>query len=390
MGHKVTLVAPRPQRALCMNVAPGVQLTLTPDSTRLGLPRAGSAVLMIPAVLRLRKSNVLYLRSSPGTLLLALLARLKRFRWLVVECNSWLADDTKLLGVPSGLSKIVCWLQVAEMRLGDKVRVVTPNLRKLVCENGVAAKNTAIIGNGTDTEIFRPLDRLQCRRSLGLDPRSRVIAFVGNLWPAIDLATVFEALSLLRERETMMRLVVVGDGVGRRGFERMANHFLGADSGVQFLGSISPEATNEALNAADVAIAPFTKMRNERTGLAPLKLCDYASVGLPCVASAIAGVTELGSEPWMFLAEPENPQSFALALIRALSADKAVIGVEARAYALRHFQWGRVASDISAICQESRRATASVRHEVPIGAASTSEHSHQIENPIRLGFVIRR
>jgi glycosyltransferase involved in cell wall biosynthesis len=219
-------------------------------------------------------------------------------------------------------------------------------MKSLLVDNGVEPSKIRVIDNGTDLNTFKPLDQSMCRQELGLPNQGTVLGLVGNLWGALDLRTVFSAMKLMSEQGRITMLAVVGDGPARADFESLSQELLGIDPPVRWFGAKSPEFANKVLNAADVVLAPFTISRNTVTGLAPLKIRDCAAAGLRCVASRVAGIDMLGSEDWVFLAEPEQPAAFAAAIIQALGTDASSAQSAARRFATEHFDWRLAAEDI--------------------------------------------
>jgi glycosyltransferase involved in cell wall biosynthesis len=354
-GHRVSLVVPRPPGAPVMAVAPSVTFVATPPTRRLGIPGAAASLLMLRALWRARRADAIYVRSSPGTLPLAAAARLLASGAVVVETNGWFADELGAMGYRDRIVGLARRVQVCEGRLADRVRVVTDNIKAKFVAAGVAAERIAVIPTGTDTRNFLPLDRSAACHHLGLAPDRRRLVFIGNLWPAIDLVTVFRAMDLLRRRGVDLELVVVGDGTGRAALEQAAAEILGRPPPVRFLGSRGPSEANVALTAADVAVAPFSRARNESTGLSPLKIRDYAAAGAVTVATAVSGIRELGDEPWLMLAEAEDPASFASAIERALAVDAASARRRAREYAEARFDWSYVVSEIVFVVADACR-----------------------------------
>jgi glycosyltransferase involved in cell wall biosynthesis len=349
LGHAVTLISPAPRRPIGQSLVGGVELR---HAGRAGRPPWLNALNALPMALAIWRSKPrgkrLYLRSGPATAVLAALARAAGVSHVVAEYNGWLADEIDALGYPRALSRLARVLQRAEARRADRVRVVTSGLKAVLIAEGIEEAKVAVIGNGTDIGQFRPLDPARCRAELGIAGDGPVLAFVGNLWPVVDLDVVFEAMSILVRRGRETRILIAGDGVRRVPFERKARALLG-EGGARFLGHLSPERTNLLLGAADVAVAPFHRRRNERIGLSPLKIRDYAAAGRPCVATDLGGIDALRGEPWMFLARPGCAPAHADAIAAALAADRAGMCRSARAYAERHFDWSVVARQVSAL-----------------------------------------
>jgi glycosyltransferase involved in cell wall biosynthesis len=354
LGYDITVMAPRIRGPTVLAFGPSLRVVFTVPTRQYSLPGAVASLLMLPALWRARRADAIYVRSSSGTLVLAMAARLFGTKTIIVECNGWLGDELQIMGVPSAGVRLVRWMQLREALLADRVRVVTDSLRAKFVACGVPQDRLTVIPTGTNTDNFRPLDRQDARRILSLDPGGRYLIFIGNLWPAIDLGTVFEAMSILRARGQDLHLLVVGDGASRADLEAQARRCLGSNPSVTFLGSRAPQDANVALCAADVAVAPFARSRNESTGLSPLKIRDYAAAGAIIVSSAVAGIRELGGEPWLVLVEPEDPALFATGIEAALAIDGVAAGRRARDYALANFDWSHVVFEVANLIDAAR------------------------------------
>ena len=148
-----------------------------------------------------------------------------------------------------------------------------------------------------------------------------------------------ERLSATRPK---LQFLIIGDGVSRRNFETASGH-----NTVRWLGSLPQAAANEVIAAADVAIAPFVSARNERIGLSPLKLCDYAAAGRVVVATALPGIVDLAGQPWLHLAKAHDARSYARTIVSALDGDRRAAEISARAYAEANFGWDSVARQVA-------------------------------------------
>lgn len=67
-----------------------------------------------------------------------------------------------------------------------------------------------VIPCGVDLSLFQPVDRLEARRRLGLDPAKRYILFAGNTWDSRKrFPLVREAASIVTSRHSDVELVTV-------------------------------------------------------------------------------------------------------------------------------------------------------------------------------------
>jgi glycosyltransferase involved in cell wall biosynthesis len=180
-----------------------------------------------------------------------------------------------------------------------------------------------------------------------VDADAELLVFVGNLWPAIDLDTLFQAAAMLANERPRLQIMIVGDGVSRNRFEATARIVLGEKVPVRWMGSQSTISVNDALAAADVAIAPFIAARNARIGLSPLKLYDYAAAGRVVVATSLPGIVDISPQPWLHLAAPHDACNYAQAIRDALTVDREKAERQARTFAEQHFGWETVAARVA-------------------------------------------
>ncbi len=350
LGVKITLVAPRPIGELAVSITDvDVQCHYTPNLTQWRLPNSLNALAQLAAVWRFRKKKRLYLRGSSLSLPLMAFARLVGFRPIVLEVNGWIFDEIVSLGHGKLLAWLFEFLQTMEANLAHNIRVVTPGLGQVLKEKQIQSDKIKTIGNATNLQVFHPLEKNTCRSMLSLAPDKPYLAFVGNLWPPIDLEVIFKAMKHLEdsgdEHADEIELLIVGDGVSAGALRDKARS-VGVEARVHFLGSRSPEQANVVLGAADFAIAPFHVSRNERIGLSALKLFDYAAAAKPIVASDISGIREFSDQPWIRLFTPGDSDACAKAISSFFTTDLQQVGGQARLYAEGNFGWDRRAEEI--------------------------------------------
>jgi glycosyltransferase involved in cell wall biosynthesis len=348
-GWSVTLLAPVPARVYVVPLETSIVVSPLQSPRVVGLPGSIASLLVPKQLWSLRHADVIYIRSAPGSVVATISAIVLGRGRCVVEFNGWISEEAKLLGSRRLVTKVLGWAQMLEARKADVVRVVTAPLGARAVAAGARQDRVHVIPTGTDLKVFRPLDRAECRRALSLDPERPIAAFLGNLWPAVDIDTMVQSIALLRNRGVDIQLLVVGDGVNRGRLEELVAHTPDLATVVRLLGALKPEDANVVLGATDVALAPFVSARNEAIGLSPMKIRDYASAGKATVATAFRGIADLADEPWLFLAEPENVECFASAISMALSADSASIGNAARNCAVQRFGWSTVVNEIEAM-----------------------------------------
>src|SRR5438132_4037980 len=136
-----------------------------------------------------------------------------------------------------------------------------------------------IVPNGIDSSRFSPQhEALPAART----PGQETILFVGRLESRKGFPTLLDAYARLRRQRSDARLVVVGDGPMRWGYEAEARGREIPD--VEFCGHVSAELLPRYYASADVFCAPATG--RESFGIV---LVEAMACGVPVVASDIAG-----------------------------------------------------------------------------------------------------
>ncbi|MGD9891738.1 MAG: glycosyltransferase family 4 protein [Dehalococcoidia bacterium] len=166
-----------------------------------------------------------------------------------------------------------------------------------------------IIPNGVDVERFAtPVPR----PATPVGEQQPYILFVGRLEERKGLPTLIEAFALLKRNHPTLRLVVVGDGGRRAGYEQwVKDHGLGD---VHFAGRASASDLAGYYQHAAVYCAPNTG--NESFGIV---LLEAMAAGCPVVATDIEGFASVitdGDDG--LLVPPRNPGAMADALARVL------------------------------------------------------------------------
>ncbi|HEX6276476.1 MAG TPA: glycosyltransferase family 4 protein [Polyangiaceae bacterium] len=177
---------------------------------------------------------------------------------------------------------------------------------------GVPPERIDIVRNGIDRATFRPRDRAEARRALGLDRDVPLVLYVGHVTRekgAFDLVRAYAA-GTPRVRES--RAVFVGDGAGLEECRAIASE-LGVHA--TFVGARPHEEIATWLAACDLLALPSW---NE--GMPNVVLEALAS-GRPVVATRVGGIPDVvASETLGALVPPRQPEALAAALERVLSS----------------------------------------------------------------------
>jgi colanic acid/amylovoran biosynthesis glycosyltransferase len=142
-------------------------------------------------------------------------------------------------------------------------------------------------------------------------PREKVekLYCAARLAPEKGFEFLIEAVKILVDRKCDVELRIVGDGPDRNALERMARD-LGVLNRVHFLGPLDEAAKMRELYEADLFVLPSLA-----EGL-PSSITEAMAVGVPVIATNIAGTSELvEQERTGLLVRPSDPQALANAIV---------------------------------------------------------------------------
>ena len=180
---------------------------------------------------------------------------------------------------------VVSFITKFNLRHARTVITVTRELREYLM--GIGVKDIAVIPNGVDTYVLRPLPISEAKSSLGL--KGTVLGYVGSLEHWVDLEMVIAALPRLD-----VTLLVVGPGLftdyGER-IKRMAED-LGVAERVVFTGAVPYQELSRYISAMDIGLNPL-KMMKKNEYAAGGKVFNYLACGRPVLSSRMVSLERL-------------------------------------------------------------------------------------------------
>ena len=208
----------------------------------------------------------------------------------------------------------------------------------------------SLVPCGVDTRTFRPVDRREARKALGLPDRPTVV-YVGRLVPRKGVDTLVEAFTLLPGRLDARLLVVGGEPGGSPEVERLAAlaHKLELAGRVTFTGSRPQWELHRYYSAADAAVSV---PHYEPFGMTPLEAMACAT---PVVGSKVGGIkTSVADGESGYLIPPKDPEALVGRLLHLLSDEvlRDRMGRAARRRIEEHYTWERVATLAAAAFSE--------------------------------------
>jgi glycosyltransferase involved in cell wall biosynthesis len=301
--------------------------------------------------------DILYVREMALSLTPIVLAKLFH-KPMVTEINGDLLSEYQHAGYPAFILKAMRLVEMIQCRASHALVCVTEGLSDIFQNRyRLLSEKLEVIPNGTDPESFYPLDKNDCRKRLGIDSSVQVVGFIGTFVPHQGLSYLIESSSLILKELPEVNFLLVGDGPMRKKIIEMIRDL---DLEDQFFlpGGIPSEEASFFINAMDVCVAPFTRIRNERIGLSPIKVYDYLACGKPVVASDIIGVGDILTKNKVGIAvPPEDLSSLSKGIISALKdrdmADRCLR--EGPSIVRENFTWQITAQRVAAVCLKARK-----------------------------------
>lgn len=271
-GHDVTVVAPResgrfPDRLASVDIRPVDTRTGGSVMTALGITREAARIAD-------RQGAVLQFEHST----LAGVGTLHGQSGYVLDMHDLAHSRFDVLDTVAApiLERATAWLERRAVRRADHVVAVSEAMRDVLCGCwDVAPEQVSVVANGYFPERIQPF--------AGVDPVEGRVAFLGTLHPKVDV----EAFRALADLPAVSELVVIGDGGLRDDMERLAT----SRETVRYTGRLPDSEAFSLLAGAQVAINPQTPSELQRSS-SPVKLYNYAALGLPMVVSPGPSVVE--------------------------------------------------------------------------------------------------
>ena len=264
--------------------------------------------------------DVVYVRRGIS-LVPAIFARIRK-SLLFFEVND---DPYSFRGVSGVLSRISDWLSLKTdetiMAWSDAIFVITQPLRDKIIKKRpeLQKEKMHVLPSGANTDLFRPMDKISCRKQLGIELDAKYICFLGTLLKHQGVDVLMQAAPLILDSEPNARFVIIGEGPMRPVWEPMAARLLLATK-LRFTGQIRYEEIPMWINAMDICTAPFSAA----VGLSsPVKIFDYMACARPVVSSRIVGTTDIFEDSnAIALVPPEDPHALASAVMELLSNEE--------------------------------------------------------------------
>jgi teichuronic acid biosynthesis glycosyltransferase TuaC len=221
--------------------------------------------------------------------------------------------------------------------MADQIITVSRYNEKRLRDLGVPSRKLHVIPNGYNSRMFKPLNCLTARKTLGLPTDKKILLSVGNLVTVKGHIYLIDAMSRVLKDEKNVILLIIGSGPLREKLQSQI-YKRGLNNNIKILGRKIHEEMPIWLNASDIFVLP-----SQNEGF-PTVVSEAMACGKPVVGTKVGGIPEAVSNDKVgILCEPQNPKSIADAIIFAIN--KNWIAKEISDYA-KQYSWDTLGHQI--------------------------------------------
>jgi glycosyltransferase involved in cell wall biosynthesis len=246
----------------------------------------------------------------------AIIAAKKNKIPVIFDLVDWLPDSAAAYFKNTWLQTIVrktVW-QITRMNLkySNKIITVSPTLVKNLKALGFSAE---LITNGVDTEMFKPLDKEEMRKKLGINSKEYIIGFAGSLERWYNLSDMIKAMPELITHNPDVRLLIVGGSLFTDYEDELKklSSYLKVSDYVMFVGLKPYAELPKYIACMDICVIPLLPTQWRDIAL-PNKYFEYTACGKPIIMTPIQDIESIG-EGNLFVYRNKNEY---IALIKAL------------------------------------------------------------------------
>ena len=187
-GANVMCILYAPSESKYERIGEDIKVLFTPNPL-LGnaLTRVLKYFFVIPVIIwefiKFKPEMVYFRFSPPVALYLFVIKSLKSILFkfkVVVEFNDWVSEERIIQGESRFKAELIEDFQLWSARSADYIRVVTGGIKDKLLFGKINSEKIAVIGNGTDTEHFYPMEKREAKKLIGVSTDFLYVGFIGN------------------------------------------------------------------------------------------------------------------------------------------------------------------------------------------------------------------
>jgi glycosyltransferase involved in cell wall biosynthesis len=197
------------------------------------------------------------------------------------------------------------------LREADFLLAISEDLRKRIVAMGAPPNKTRTLVSGCNISVFHPMDRLEARRKLRVDPAAETVVYVGRMDLKKGLRELVEAATKLRPNRPNLRVYLIGEGPDQSIIEGA----IRANNAAGYF-HVLPECGFDGV-AVWMAAADVVTLPSYMEGC-PNVVLEALACGRPVVATNVGGIPEIMNDRCGRLVPPRDPVALAHALALVL------------------------------------------------------------------------
>ncbi len=208
---------------------------------------------------------------------------------------------TRIPGITSAFRRALC--------CADGITCVSRPLARYVRETSGCQRPIEVIENAVPKGLFYPMDKVNCRRELGLPVNGFLIGTAGAISRSRGIETLFKAFEILAQERSDIHLALAG--ACDKGL------FLPQNPRMHYLGMLPPKMVPVFLSALNIDVI-CNRASEFGKYCFPQKFYEGVACGLPVIAAGTGSMPELLKDRPEHLFEPENVNDLVAVLRRQI------------------------------------------------------------------------
>ena len=242
-----------------------------------------------------KQYDVIFVSSPPifVSITAALMSKLKGAKFVLEVRDLWpdSAIKNNLFEQKSWFIRVGRALERWLYKTADLVVAVTDESARII-EQKSGKKNTAVVYNGVDTELFQPIPSSKIQIEEKKEKGKFRVGYVGSLGLIHDMQTVIEAAKLC-ESNPAIEFMIVGDGVKRN--EMLSYMDSIQPNNVNWVGMKSHHEIPHYISSFDVALNPIHDTEAFKS-IITVKFYEYLACEVPVISLAEGAQEKISDE----------------------------------------------------------------------------------------------
>lgn len=315
LGAEVIVFAPSLGRLknnedLKIRYAPAFNISvLRPITLRISLS------VMLFWQLFFQKVDIIYVREIPLYLMPSVLGKFFN-KPTVIEINN--ADANNSVDNANKIFSIILFhIRKISFKLAWKIIAANQEVKELLSkEYSIDKDKFVIIPMGANINLFRPMDKYECKKILNLEKDCKYVVFTGTIYSFQGIKYLIEAAPLILKENKNIKFLIVGSGVDEEKMKDLANK-KGLTANFIFAGEREYSTIPYYINSSDLCISFVTPKRSETFSF-PIKIYEYLACGRPVVIGNLKNKSILINKKATPVVDATNPEVLSKTILETL------------------------------------------------------------------------